>query len=101
LDLTRWGAVLAETHNALEVSEHNQPTRIYFPQENIAMAFLEPSDHTSLSNDKGTAHYVSIITKSMTLENVGWGYADPSEAVARLKDLLAFYTSDEVTVKQI
>ena len=50
------GAVLAETHNALEVAEHNRPTQIYFPQENIAMAFLEPSVHTILCNDKGTVH---------------------------------------------
>ena len=32
------------------------------------------------------------------MENVGWGYADPSEAVAKLKDHLAFYTSEELTV---
>ena len=51
---------MAETRNALDVTEHNQPTRIYSQQANIAMAFLEPSDHTSLRNDKGNEHYVSI-----------------------------------------
>ena len=64
------GAVLAESTKALELTEPNAPTQIYFPYSDIAMAFLEPSDHTTHCDHKGTAHYLSIITKSTKLSNV-------------------------------
>ena len=95
------GAVLAESTQALELTEQTGSTQIYFPKNDIAIALLEPSDHTTDCPQKGTAQYFSIITKSTTLENVAWGYANPSEAVAAIKDHLTFQTSDHVTVEQI
>ena len=41
------GAVLGESSKALELSEGNLPTVIYFPRDDIAMAFLDRTDHST------------------------------------------------------
>lgn len=95
------GAVLGESSNALELTEGDYPPVIYFPREDIAMAFLDPSDKSTHCPHKGDATYFSVVTKSTTLQNVVWSYESPSEGVARIKDHLAFYTDGDVTVEQI
>ena len=47
------GAVLGESENALELIEGDLPATIYFPREDIAMAFLDKSDHRSHCPHKG------------------------------------------------
>jgi uncharacterized protein (DUF427 family) len=95
------GAVLAESTTALELTEKKAPPQIYFPCRDVAMALLEPSNHTSHCDHKGTAHYFSIITKSTKLANVASGYANPTKALAAIKDHVTFQTSDQVTVERI
>ena len=95
------GAVLGESKNALALSEGAMPDVSYFPREDIAMAFLDASDHSSHCPHKGDASYFSIVTKSQTLKNAVWSYEAPNEDVARIKDLLAFYVSDVVTIEQV
>lgn len=95
------GAVLAESKHALELNEGDYPSVIYFPRNDIAMAFLDETDHSSHCPHKGDASYFSIITKGQTLENAAWSYEAPMEGVDRIKDHLAFYTSDTVAVEQI
>lgn len=95
------GAVLGESKNALVLSEGNLHDVIYFPREDIAMAFLDATDHTTRCPHKGDASYFSIVTKSQTLENAAWTYESPKDDVVRIKDHLAFYSSDSVTVEQV
>ena len=95
------GAVLGESKNALALSEGAMPDVIYFPREDIAMAFLDASDHSCHCPHKGDASYFSIVTKSQTLKNAVWSYEAPNEDVARIKDHLAFYVSDVVTIEQV
>ncbi|MBY5988347.1 DUF427 domain-containing protein [Roseovarius atlanticus] len=95
------GAVLVESRNALVLAEEGLNDVIYFPRQDIAMAFLDESDHRSTCPHKGEASYFSIVTKSKTLENAAWSYEDPKSDVARIKDHLAFYSSDDVTVEQV
>ena len=95
------GAVLGESKNALELNEGDLPPVIYFPRDDIAMAFLDESDHSTTCPWKGEASYFSIITKSTTLDNAAWSYEDPKEEVARIKDHLAFYVSDKVAVERV
>ena len=51
------GAVLGESTNALELSEGDYPPVIYFPRDDLAMAFLEKTEHTSQCPWKGQASY--------------------------------------------
>ena len=95
------GAVLGESSNALELTEGDLEPVIYFPREDIAMAFLDRTDKVTHCPHKGDAHYYSIINKSSVMENAVWTYEDPVEAVAAIKDHLAFKTGDNVTVEQI
>ena len=95
------GAVLVESRNALVLAEEGLNDVIYFPREDIAMAFLDESDHRTTCPHKGEASYFSIVTKSKTLENAAWSYEDPKPDVARIKDHLALYSSDDVTVEQV
>lgn len=95
------GAVLGESSNALELSEGDYPAVIYFPREDIAMAFLDDSDKTTHCPHKGDARYFSVVTKSKTIADVVWSYETPLDDVARIKDHLAFYATGEVTVEQL
>lgn len=95
------GAVLGESANALELTEGDYPHVIYFPRDDIAMAFLDRTDKTTHCPHKGDANYYSVVTKSQTLADAVWTYEDPKEGVARIKDHLAFYTGNGITVEQI
>lgn len=95
------GAVLGESENALELSEGDYPFVIYFPRADIAMAFLDQTEKTSHCPHKGDATYFSVVTKSQTLENLAWSYETPKDSVARIKDHLAFYAGDAITVEKI
>lgn len=95
------GAVLGESREALELTEGDYPAAIYFPRSDIAMAFLDRTDHSTTCPHKGAANYYSIVTKSQTIENAAWTYETPKEDVARIKDHLAFYATDLVTVERV
>ncbi len=94
------GAVLGESAAALELSEGSYAPVIYFPRDDIAMAFLEPSETSTHCPHKGDARYFSIVTKSQTLEDSVWSYEAPKDGVAEIKDHLAFYTN-KVTVEKL
>ncbi|MGR3504050.1 DUF427 domain-containing protein [Pseudaestuariivita sp.] len=95
------GAVIGESTNALELTEGDMPFVIYFPRGDLAMAFLEPTDHTTTCPHKGTASYFSIMTKSQTLENAAWSYEDPKDNVSEIKDHVAFFPGEYVTVEKL
>ena len=95
------GAILVESRNALSLSEGSYDDVIYFPREDVAMAFLDDSDHSSHCPHKGDARYYSIATKSGTIENAAWSYDTPKEDVARIAGHIAFYTGDQVTVERV
>lgn len=95
------GAILGESAAVMELTEGDHPPVIYFPRAHIAMAFLEPSDHTTICPRKGKASYYSIITKSRTIENAAWSFEDPLQDAMAIKDHVAFLPCDLVTVEQI
>lgn len=95
------GAVLGESSDALELTEGGYPPVIYFPRKDIAMAFLDESEQSSHCPHKGDARYFSIVTKSKTIKDAAWSYEAPKEAVAQIKDYLAFYQTEELAVEQL
>lgn len=95
------GAVLAESKSALELCEPGRADVIYFPRDDIAMAFLDQTAHHTTCPFKGEASYFSIITKSQTLENAAWSYENPKEEVARIKDHLAFTPGEYLAVEEV
>lgn len=95
------GAVLGESSRALELVEGDFPPVIYFPREDIGMAFLDRTDHSTTCPLKGEASYYSIMSKSRTYENAVWTYENPKDEVAKIKDHLAFHVQDGVAVEQV
>lgn len=85
------GAVLGESKNALELTEGDYPAVIYFPRDDIGMAFLDRSEQTSHCPFKGDATYYSIVTKSEVIKNAAWSYEAPNPEVAEIAGYLAFY----------
>ena len=94
------GAVLGESTKALELTEGSYPPVIYFPREDIAMAFLEKTARSSTCPYKGEASYYSIIAKSGTIADAAWSYESPKVGVERIAGHLAFYP-DKATVEQL
>jgi len=94
------GAVIGESKNALELSEGDYPPVIYFPRGDLAMAFLDPTDMTSKCPFKGEASYFTIEAKSGPIPNAAWSYETPNDAVAAIKDHIAFF-SEKVAVEQV
>ncbi|MBY6156671.1 DUF427 domain-containing protein [Pseudooceanicola nitratireducens] len=95
------GAVLGESRDALELTEGNLPMVIYFPRDDIAMAFLDQTGHTTHCPKKGDATYFSIVTKSTTLENAAWSYETPIDGAERIAGHIAFYATDFVAVERV
>ncbi|WP_171227910.1 DUF427 domain-containing protein [Ruegeria sp. HKCCA4008] len=95
------GAILGETNNALELLEGDKDPVIYFPRNDIAMAFLDRTDKVTHCPGKGDATHFSIVNKSSVTDNAVWSYEDPIQAVAEIKDHLAFYPVESVKVEQI
>lgn len=94
------GAVIAESSNALELTEGDYPPVIYFPREDVAMAFLDASEQTSTCPFKGEAGYFHIAAKSGQIDNAVWTYENPLDEVSEIAGYLAFYT-DKAAVERV
>jgi uncharacterized protein (DUF427 family) len=86
------GQVLADTHNALTLREANYPPVQYVPFEDVDQSRLAATDHGTYCPYKGDASYYSIPEGGEALENSIWQYRAPYDAVAEIKDHVAFYT---------
>lgn len=95
------GAVLVESTRALAVMEPGEAPIIFFPREDVAMAFLDPSDTIGTSAHLGAAQYLSIVTKSRTIDDAALSYEAPSTGAEELAGYIAFVESDEVRVQEI
>ncbi len=86
------GQVLADTHNALTLREANYPPVQYVPFEDVDQSRLVATDHATYCPYKGDAGYYSIPEGGDALKNSVWQYRAPYDAVAEIKDHVAFYT---------
>jgi len=94
------GAVLGESDAALELTEGTLPPVIYFPREDLAMAFLDGSARRSSCPRKGEAEYFTISLTSGELPDAGWSYPEPLAEAERIAGHVAFDTG-RVTVERV
>jgi uncharacterized protein (DUF427 family) len=85
------GKVIAETDSALTLQESNYPPVQYLPLQDVDADVISPTDHETYCPYKGDASYYSLSTPDGELENVTWTYEHPYDAVAEIKDHVAFY----------
>lgn len=84
------GRVIADTTRALALHEASYPVVYYVPREDAEMDLLGRTDHATHCPYKGEASYYSIPGDPRG-ENAVWTYEAPYEAVAAIRDHLAFY----------
>ncbi len=89
--VTLAGKIVADTARALTLREASYPPVHYIPREDVDMAALERTQHSTHCPYKGDASYYSIPAGGERSVNAVWTYEAPFEAVAAIKDHLAFY----------
>lgn len=85
------GRVIADTRDALTLREASYPPVQYIPRQDVAMALLERTEHATYCPYKGDCAYYSIPVGGERSTNAVWTYENPYDAVAEIKDHLAFY----------
>ncbi|TSD84917.1 DUF427 domain-containing protein [Mycobacterium sp. KBS0706] len=93
------GKVVADSRNALTLREASYPAVQYIPRRDVDMAALQRTDHASYCPYKGDAAYYSIPAGGERTVNAVWTYERPYDAVAEIKDHVAFYPNrvDSIT----
>jgi uncharacterized protein (DUF427 family) len=89
--ITVGGKVIADTHGALTLREASYPAVQYIPRRDVNMIALTRSDHTTYCPYKGDASYYSIPAGGDRSLNAVWTYETPFEAVAQIRNYVAFY----------
>ncbi|WP_322095380.1 DUF427 domain-containing protein [Paraburkholderia bannensis] len=95
------GKTVAETRRALVLREANYPGVIYVPREDADMALLARTDHSTYCPYKGDCSYYSIVPGGERSINAIWTYEAPYDAVAQIKDHLAFYPDRVDSIEEL
>jgi uncharacterized protein (DUF427 family) len=85
------GRTVADTRDALTLKEANYPAVQYIPRKDVDMAQLARTDHATYCPYKGECSYYSIADAGERGVNAVWTYEQPYDAVASIKEHLAFY----------
>ena len=89
--VTLGGKVIADTAHALTLREASYSPVHYVPRKDVDMAALERTQHSTYCPYKGDASYYSIPAGGERSVNAIWTYEAPYEAVAEIRDHVAFY----------
>ena len=85
------GRVVADTRSALTLREASYRPVHYIPRRDVDMALLTRSAHATYCPYKGDCAYYSVPLGGEGSVNAVWTYEQPYEAVASIKDYIAFY----------
>ena len=94
------GHVIADTTAGLTLKEASYKPVVYFPREDVDMAFLSRTDRTTYCPYKGDASYFTILMDGKFAENAVWTYETPYPAMEQIRGRLAFYP-DKVEVYEV
>ncbi len=85
------GTVLADSRDALILREAGYRAVQYIPRKDVDMTLLERSAHATYCPYKGDCAYFSIPSGGERAINAVWTYEAPYDAVAAIRNHLAFY----------
>jgi len=85
------GRIVADTTAALTLREAAYPPVQYIPRKDVDMTLLERSDLVTYCPYKGDSAYFSIPSGGDRSANAVWTYEAPYDAVAAIRDHVAFY----------
>ena len=95
------GLVIADTHSAFTLKEASYPPVRYIPRQDVDMALLKRTDHSTYCPYKGECAYYSIPAGGERATNAVWTYEHPYDAVALIKDHVAFYPDRVDTIEEL
>jgi uncharacterized protein (DUF427 family) len=87
------GRIVAESLRALRLEEKGHSAVYYLPRNDADMSLLVRTEHYTYCPYKGDCAYYSIPIGGSKSENAVWTYEEPYDAVANIKEYLAFYPS--------
>ena len=87
------GTIVAESTQALRLEEKGYPPVYYLPRNDTDMSLLVRTEHYTYCPYKGDCTYYSIPIGDTKSEYAVWTYEKPYEAVASIREYLAFYPS--------
>jgi len=85
------GETIADSNKTVLLHETRLPDTHYFPRQDVAMDFLNSTDHHTFCPYKGNASCWSIVAGGETMENGAWSYQEPYEEVPDIKGYISFY----------
>ena len=85
------GHVIADSRESLRLQEASYPAVLYIPRKDVDMTLLQRTDNSTYCPYKGDASYFSIPVGGERSVNAIWTYEAPYDAVAIIKDHVAFY----------
>lgn len=83
--------VIADTREALSLQEASYPAVQYIPRKDVDFTLLERTDHQTYCPYKGDASYYSVLPAGEAGVNAVWTYEQPYDAVADIREYVAFY----------
>jgi uncharacterized protein (DUF427 family) len=93
--------VIADTTTALTLREATYPPVQYIPRQDVNMAALTRSETASHCPYKGDAAYFSIPSGGARSVDAIWTYESPYDAVAAIRDHVAFYADRIDRIEEI
>ena len=89
--VTVGGRVVADSRNALTLQEASYPAVQYLPRADVDLSLLERTTHATYCPYKGDCAYYSVPSGGERAVNAVWTYEQPYDAVAAIRDHVAFY----------
>jgi uncharacterized protein (DUF427 family) len=95
------GRTVADSSHALTLQEANYPPVLYIPRRDADMLLLARTDHTTYCPYKGDCAYFSVPAGGARCVNAVWTYEAPFDAVAEIRDHLAFYPDRVDSIEEV
>jgi uncharacterized protein (DUF427 family) len=85
------GETIVDGRHAKLMHEHGHLPIYYFPEEEVRMDLLEPTDRSTRCPYKGEASYWSVRVGGRVAENAVWSYPQPIEGAPPIAGYYALY----------
>src|SRR4051794_23714464 len=85
------GVTVVDSTHAKMLHEHAHLPVYYFPEDDVRMDLLRPTDHHTTCPYKGEASYWSVEAGGKVSENTAWAYHEPLDGAPPLRGYVAFY----------
>lgn len=95
------GFIVAETTEALTLSEASLPPVHYIPRRDVHMDLMEPTERRTHCPYKGEASYFKATAGGLVRDNAAWSYETPHAPVGAIAGHLAFYPEKVDAIEEL